>query len=97
MHTAKNVSYANTLYTAFVLCTNPTLEHPDDKEGKNTDDHSESGPTVSLGPQRVEPHSELGPYYESDSMVSQGLKGEYGSRTFSLQPLSFLATANKSL
>lgn len=47
MHTAKNVSYANTLYTAFVLCTNPTLEHPDDKEGKNTDDHSELGSTVS--------------------------------------------------
>lgn len=42
----KIASYANTLYTAFVLCTSPTLEHPDDEEGKNTDDHSEFVPLL---------------------------------------------------
>lgn len=84
----KNISYWNTLYTAFVLCTSPTLEHPHHEEGKNTDNHCESRPMVSRT-------QYSGPYFKPDCGKSGFLRVSQ-SCNFSLQLLSLWNATNIS-
>ncbi|MPC39791.1 hypothetical protein E2C01_033340 [Portunus trituberculatus] len=79
IYVSPEVLYADK-HHAFVLCTSPTLEHPDDEEGKNTDNHCESRPRVSRA-------QHAGPYFKPDCGKS-GFHRVSQSCNFSLQLLS---------